>query len=245
MRRYRGAIRAERDLFAVLATRRVVFIGFSLTDPDLMEILRVMRGEETGRPRHFALLPLHNPEEESAVRARYRLKFGIEPVFYLPEQSHQNLAIILRLLKQPAPTPEDLPRIGPMVAEFAGLQGRKTPLHPDDPQKGMWGGLSSANGRQISAEVNPVGRRQDWFHIAIKITATNGKPFQGPVHVHVHDTFPKPVYTMDLDEDRLHGVLVLHAYGAFTIGAVCDEGGTTLELDLADLPTAPRAFREN
>src|SRR6059036_633347 len=35
------------------------------------------------------------------------------------------------------------------------------------------------------------------------------------------------------------------AYGAFTVGVEADEGKTQLELDLAELPKVPKAFRES
>jgi hypothetical protein len=36
----------------------------------------------------------------------------------------------------------------------------------------------------------------------------------------------------------------LISYGAFTVGVEADNGATRLELDLAELPDAPRIFRE-
>jgi hypothetical protein len=38
--------------------------------------------------------------------------------------------------------------------------------------------------------------------------------------------------------------LELIVWGSFTVGAVTDDGTTNLELDLAELPGVPEAFRE-
>lgn len=37
--------------------------------------------------------------------------------------------------------------------------------------------------------------------------------------------------------------LALTAWGAFTVGAIADNGATKLELDLAELPAAPAEFK--
>jgi hypothetical protein len=38
--------------------------------------------------------------------------------------------------------------------------------------------------------------------------------------------------------------LNVEAYGAFTVGILVERDRTTLEVDLADIPTAPKRFRE-
>ncbi len=246
LRRYRGTQRAERELFAVLATREVVFIGFSLSDPDLAEILRVMRGEESGEPRHFALLPLENADDEAVQREYYRRKFGVDTIFYLKTDNHRQLVELLKLLKAGSVSDDQIPSIGAAVTRVSGPTARTKPTDPDDPQKGMWGGKSARNGRKVTATVELAEGEKEWFKIDIKVEATDFRSITGPVYVHVHDTFAKPYYIADfVNIKRLCAELVLHAYGAFTIGVVCDDGETTLELDLAKLKDAPKTFKEN
>jgi hypothetical protein len=246
LKRYRGTQRAERELFAVLATREVVFVGFSLNDPDLAEILRVMRGEESGEPRHFALLPLENADDESVLREYYRLKYGVETIFYLKTDNHRPLLELLQLLGSESVKDERIPVIGAAVTRVSGSKVRPQPIDPDDPQKGMWGGKSSRNGRKVEAAVAAVQNEREWFEINIKVMATDSRPILGPVYIHVHDSFDRPYYMADfVTPKRLCAELTLHAYGAFTLGVVCDDGATTLELDLAKLKNAPKVFREN
>ena len=63
------------------------------------------------------------------------------------------------------------------------------------------------------------------------------------VQFFLHDTFrnQRPVVTVGSD-----GVaeLKLRAWGAFTVGALADEGQTKLELNLEELETAPQEFRD-
>jgi hypothetical protein len=59
---------------------------------------------------------------------------------------------------------------------------------------------------------------------------------------HLHPTFRASVKTVKVRESK--ATLRLSAWGAFTVGAIADEGATRLELDLATLPDAPKEFRE-
>ena len=55
-------------------------------------------------------------------------------------------------------------------------------------------------------------------------------------------SFPQPVVTAS----AVNGVaqIELQGWGAFTVGAVADDGGTLLELDLSAPEDFPRTFRE-
>ena len=60
---------------------------------------------------------------------------------------------------------------------------------------------------------------------------------------HLHDTFLNPDPVINVEKGM--AVLKLSAvWGAFTAGAELDNGKTQLELDLAELSTAPKKFRE-
>lgn len=117
---------------------------------------------------------------------------------------------------------------------------RKAPA--DDPQKHQWGGLASRAGRTMSAAVKKID--EDWFRIKLEVRTDRGAPkLTGPVKFHLHDTFAEPVQTVTAKNGVAR--LTLYAYGAFTVGASADRGRTRLELDLAEVRGAPKAFRES
>jgi hypothetical protein len=132
---------------------------------------------------------------------------------------------------------------------IAASRRRKRPLteepapriNPRDPQKGQWGGRSKRNGWGVTATVEQI--EDDWFDIALVVTAEKkGQKLTGTVTFFLHDTFANP--TRQLEASRGKVVLNLQAYGAFTVGVVIERDGTKLELDLAELKSAPRRFRE-
>jgi hypothetical protein len=66
----------------------LVFVGFSLGDNDLLYGFRRLQMilQETNDmkdPRHFVILPLDDEEKENSVAVPLRMRYGIEPVFYL------------------------------------------------------------------------------------------------------------------------------------------------------------------
>ncbi len=129
-------------------------------------------------------------------------------------------------------------------APAGGLSG-KTVVDPDDPQKGQWGGLAERNHRRISAKVDSLKDDPSMFEVAIWVESTDpvNHPLTGAVKFHLHDTFTPKTVRSTVRTGVAH--LVRYAWGAFTVGAEADDGGTTLELDLAELPDAPKGFREN
>lgn len=114
----------------------------------------------------------------------------------------------------------------------------------DDPWKGVFGGSSidRQHGRMLSAEVMALKSQPGWYAVSITLhSLPDAEPLQGPVQFFLHDTFRN---NQPLVEAR-NGVACLHlkAWGAFTVGALCDEGVCQLELDLAQLDKAPLEFR--
>jgi hypothetical protein len=116
-------------------------------------------------------------------------------------------------------------------------------LRTDDPNKGRFGGAPRANGRVLTAKVDPVPFSTYLFRVRLAVEAEAGQPpIQGPVEFHLHPSFRDPEPSVPVDADG-RAVLEVLAYGAFTVGAVGDAGTTRLELDLAELPDAPPLFR--
>lgn len=112
-----------------------------------------------------------------------------------------------------------------------------------DQQKDRFGGRFSASGRMLTAEVKAVPDDPDWFQIKLKVSPEPGTPaIKGIVAFYLHQTFKN-----DLREIAAVGgeaKLNVFAYGAFTVGAVIEKEGVELELDLAELATAPKTFRQ-
>jgi hypothetical protein len=114
----------------------------------------------------------------------------------------------------------------------------------DDPQKGRFGELPARNGRVLTAIVTSVPSEKAWFRIKLKVRSTEKtKPLAGEVTFFLHPTFRPSEIKKSVRRGECR--LTLHAYGAFTVGVEADQGATCLELDLANLPTAPKAFRES
>jgi len=114
----------------------------------------------------------------------------------------------------------------------------------DDPWKGVFGGksISTEKGRELKAEVHQLKETPGWYSIELVVRTLPGfAPLEGDVLVFLHDTFPnnKPI----LQAINGTATLRLKAWGAFTVGILADNGDTKLELDLAELSTAPLEFR--
>lgn len=101
-----------------------------------------------------------------------------------------------------------------------------------DQNKGRFGGSPSVKGRTLGAKVSPIDD-SDWCSVALWVTGSADKPLSGRVSFHLHQTFkPHDVVEVTAVDNEARCTVV--AWGAFTVGAVCDGGRTRLELDLAD-----------
>jgi pYEATS domain-containing protein involved in immunity len=113
----------------------------------------------------------------------------------------------------------------------------------NDPWKGQFGGSSSNNNRQLSATVTPLAGSAGLYSIHLSVTTTStSNPLTGVVQFFLHPTFnnQKPIVRVGPNSVA---VLDIVAWGAFTVGALADNGQTRLELDLSELPDAPPGFR--
>jgi len=89
----------RRRLIALFMTQPVVFVGFSMNDPDLAQIMREVLFSLPNRPggtdhalataaprnramRHFALFGYRTSPERDLIRRRMEGKFGLQTVFY-------------------------------------------------------------------------------------------------------------------------------------------------------------------
>jgi formylglycine-generating enzyme required for sulfatase activity/tetratricopeptide (TPR) repeat protein len=121
---------------------------------------------------------------------------------------------------------------------------------PNDPWKGVFGGQSERNHRRLSATIGEVIQREDdlydWHSLTLAVSSTDPSeyPLQGSVQFYLHDSFEgdnKPVVT--IGRNLTQAVYRTTAWGAFTVGAIADDGATRLELDLAEQSDLPHEFR--
>ncbi|WP_245442940.1 FRG domain-containing protein [Methylobacterium terrae] len=116
----------------------------------------------------------------------------------------------------------------------------KTKINPRDPQKGQWGLLPRRNGWALTAKVREI--EQDWYQTNLLLTSETEKKLTGKVVFYLHDSFKNPIRKISPKDGKAE--LKTWSYGAFTVGAMIEQDGTTLELDLAELEGAPKRFRE-
>jgi hypothetical protein len=112
----------------------------------------------------------------------------------------------------------------------------------EDPNKSRFGGAPTdpAGTRSLTARL--LRQTGSIYQIQLSLTAPTGQPISGPVVFHLHPTFSNPVQEVPVT-NPLEVTLEISAYGAFTVGVEADNGQTRLELDLAEAPDLPVAFR--
>jgi hypothetical protein len=135
---------------------------------------------------------------------------------------------------------------GKRAAARDGTWSPQPGMVPSDPWKGSFGGKSEVAGRRLEASVERSADAANPFRLTLRVVSTEPRrnPLSGSVQFFLHDTFKndRPIVTVGPDGAAQ---LVLRAYGAFTVGALADDGKTRLELDLATLQDAPEEFRVN
>jgi hypothetical protein len=108
--------------------------------------------------------------------------------------------------------------------------------------RGRFGGSATRHGLELSATMTADERSGDWFRIHLEVRPTRAdRPLTGVVEFHLHPTFEPRVMTVGVVNGRAATDLL--AWGAFTAGALADDGRTPLELNLAELSIAPAKFR--
>lgn len=119
-------------------------------------------------------------------------------------------------------------------------------IHPEDPQKGRFGGKSENNERRLSAAVKS-SLIPNFYKVELIVESTNpANPLYADVIFYIHDSFSPSVFTYKPDE-FIEGKVIeneILSYGAFTVGVITDNGKTLLELDLAENENFPKEFRE-
>jgi hypothetical protein len=224
----------SRNLYAMFASQTFVFIGFSLTDPDFVEILRETQAYGGRRARHYAILP--RPDDGEAGLTAYLLgKYGVTPLLYPNSDGrHQGLTLLLKDL-------EDLAKHGrdwALVSLEGSRQDGKARV-PDDPNAGYFGGLSRRDGYELRV-AEATNLDDGWATMKLEVIRTNQGAMTAPVAFYLHHpTFRESVVRVVPDANGKVS-LAIHAWGAFTVGAVVrreNDAPLLLELDLATQTT--------
>ncbi len=116
--------------------------------------------------------------------------------------------------------------------------------YDNDPWKGQFGLSAESNQRRLSATVVPLSGSSEWFSVELKVESLSPRhsPLQGAVRFFLHPTFANDKPIVPVGQNGV-AKIKLKAWGAFTVGVLADEGNTKLELDLAELSSAPYDFR--
>jgi hypothetical protein len=118
---------------------------------------------------------------------------------------------------------------------------------PNDYWRGRLGGASERDGFNFTATVSETVDPR-LFEIQLRVDATNAElkarvAGQERVVFLLHPTFGPKLPQAAFDADGI-ARLQIFAYGAFTAGAITEEG-KTLELNLASIPNVPTLFLQN
>jgi len=91
MRLYFEEELAGKILWSIISSFKILFIGFSMSDLDLLSIFRKARWEfGRGAPRHFAIVEENNVEARITKRIYLRDKYGIDPIFFSRQDENAN-----------------------------------------------------------------------------------------------------------------------------------------------------------
>jgi hypothetical protein len=181
-----------------------------------------------------------SPELITGADAEKLEKEGIAGKPGAQEKAEAAVGAPFKLLTAAASRPVPLPteplraKLGQESALLNGSGG--------DIQKGKWGGKSVSGGYILLASVTATDKSEAYFRVRIWVQSVEPSVvLTGKVTFHLHDTFKQP----DVVVAATDGIAEIErlAWGAFTVGAELGDG-VTLELDLSELPGAPRAFRE-
>lgn len=266
--RYVRSDDAQRKLFAILITQPVIFIGFSVNDPDLNHLMREVNARlGAGTPQHFALTGYEVDEQRQLIKNRFQGKYGIQPVFYRivrATDGSENHSDLLNLLERLYSNVYDEPLIRSEipVESAQGKEGTRSigataqkshdpksaltstpPYDPLDQQKGRWGGESEDKQRRLKAEKIKDHQVYCSFDLVVEPVDESAPPLEGEVVFHLHQTFNPSTQMIKVEDGKAH--LDIKAFGAFTVGAVADGGNTKLELDLSRDDNFPPWFRES
>ncbi|MEW6323105.1 MAG: pYEATS domain-containing protein [Acidobacteriota bacterium] len=135
------------------------------------------------------------------------------------------------------------------VASAQEPAGAPTPMSSaTDPHKGQWGGrrFDAASGLAVSGEVVALPHTRGIFEVVVEVRAAASEAplaAEDRVTIHLHPSFTPSVQLASIESGVAR--LRFRAWRPFTVGVLIERADERirLELDLATVPSAPRAFR--
>ncbi len=144
-------------LWAVLATRRAVFVGFSMEDPYFNKMLEIVSADLWGWDKsiHFAIMGISADDiEDSKDKAgRLKSKYGIDTVFYevleneIPEKKHKLLETLFAEV------------VGQCESRERSIENVQDLSGDSDPSEGEESKSVSSGSRDILNWIKREGRR--------------------------------------------------------------------------------------
>ncbi len=239
--RYIATDETSRRLYALFSFANIVFVGFSMTDPDLIHLLRMAHAHHSGQPRHFVFLALEQTDDEELISRKFIGKYGVQPIFFQRTKDYKHLVQLLKDLKTATELPEDQVESFVASCECGEIDHYRAPK--DDPNKNQFGGRWQNLDYELTGEFLPLeGNSQlaptrKWYRAVLKLRALNGHTLPDRVRFYLHPTFKPKSYADATKNDGTTAEVELWVWGSFTVGVVVN--GTPLELDLSLLPGAP------
>lgn len=236
--RYVKSDDTNRKLFSLFMHRPLVFVGYSLSDPEITNLLRIAnahRGEAGSN--HIALMALKEEEDETVKARTLNGKYGIQPVFYRSDTEHSQLVPVLQAMLTAQTLSVSEIEID-ITNYIKNLQPSTDPQNDKNYLK--YGHNPSDKLFSLEAEIEETPYL-GWYKISVRLRAS--RTVTGTVKFILDETFSDAERIVQLK----NGIAAFseYAYGAFTVGAEVsvDEKTTKLGLDLSQLNTAPLEFR--
>lgn len=117
--------------------------------------------------------------------------------------------------------------------------------YPDDPWRDAFGGSATVRGYTLKGVVKPREDSSDYFDVELAVDADLAQEPDAPgksVQFFLHPTFGKDAArSVSFNQAGVAPLSPLMAYGAFTVGALVEDG-TLLELNLATVKGVPDRF---
>jgi hypothetical protein len=119
---------------------------------------------------------------------------------------------------------------------------RRRRRRSNDPWKGRFGGKATSKGFKLSAEFKNDGQSSAQVVLTVTAPADRRQDLEC-LDFYLHDSFDPDIVPAVFRNGKAE--LDLLTTGGFTVGAWIPCAEAELELDLAELPNAPRIIREN
>jgi hypothetical protein len=208
----------------------------SSTTPKLLVLCAYCLLAATGARRFITALSdnLLRKQLDEAVARNHELEHQTESLRTEAEETLKDVTSGLTVVATPT-APNNLDDdVGTVVDVQPGPDA-------DDPWKDQFGGKSRDRGRKLTARIRRVPQDDKLRLVTIVVSTDGSAPLDGNVVFYLHPTFDPHIRTVHVSNGEAR--LNLVCWGAFTLGALADQGKTKLELDLQEHPEADEPWK--